>query len=81
MISLIYKVDQQDNQVSVEAVVEDMVLLYSQTHTDPEEYGPALCSVTFELEEGEQLPINEDELIDYLNDMNLDWEVIPKEDI
>jgi hypothetical protein len=64
----------------VTAIVEDIVLAYSQTKFDPEEYGPALCNASFELDEGEELPNDEDKLIEYLNDMNLDWEIVSQEE-
>lgn len=80
MITLIYSINKIDDEVVVEAVVEDMVVLYSSTYNDPEEYGPALCRATFNLEENEILPRDDDQLIDYLESMNLDWQVIPKEE-
>jgi len=40
----------------------------------------ALCEASFELEENEILPKDEDDLIDYLESLNLDWEVIPEDD-
>lgn len=35
-----------DDRLVVDAVVEDMVLLYQQTRWMPAEYGPALCTGT-----------------------------------
>lgn len=81
MISVIYNITKQENQVFVDAIVEDMILVYPQTKTDPEEYGPALCSASFELDEGEEIPTDEDELIDYLTDLNLEWKVIPRDEL
>lgn len=79
MISLIYDIHKKDNEVFVKAIVEDAVLVYPATNLDPEEYGPALCEATFELEENEILPSDDDQLIDYLEKLNLDWEVISEE--
>lgn len=81
MISVIYSIDKVDDEVSVEAVIEDMVVVSPATFRDPEEYGPALCRATFYLEENEILPRDEDQLIDYLESMDLNWEVVPKEDL
>ncbi len=77
---MIYNIDKNGDEVTVEAVIEDMVVLYASTYRDPAEYGPALCSTTFSLEENEILPRDEDQLIAYLESMNLEWQVIPKEE-
>jgi hypothetical protein len=65
-----------DNSVVVTAMIEDAVLVYSQTLLDPAEYGPAMCEATFELDEDEVLPEDEEELKEYLEDMSLYWELI-----
>jgi hypothetical protein len=80
MITLIYNVDKKENYVTVRAVVEDVVQTYSATLYDPPEYGPALCEASFELEENEIIPRDEDQLIEYLESLNLDWEVVPEDD-
>lgn len=79
MITLIYDVCRDGDNVTVKAVVEDSVLTYPATDLDPPEYGPALCEASFELEENEIIPGDEDQLINYLERLNLDWEVIPEE--
>ena len=63
--------------VTVTAVVEGMRLIHNATHLDPAEYAPALCKATFELDEGEQLPLDEDSFCSYLTNLNLDWELLP----
>jgi hypothetical protein len=80
MISVIYDIIKTEDRVTVKAVVEDSVQTYAATLIDPPEYGPALCEASFELEENEILPKDEDDLIDYLESLNLDWEVIPEDD-
>lgn len=80
MITLIYDIQQENDFVTVKAVVEDMVLIYPATNSDPEEYGPALCEASFNLEENELLPKDDDQLIDYLESLNLDWNIIPKDE-
>lgn len=65
-----------DNVVTVEAVVEDMRLLYPATYLDPEEYASALCTTTFELDEGEQLPTDETDLCIYLDSLYLNWQLV-----
>lgn len=79
MISLIYQIQQNSDEVYVQAVVEDMVQTHAQTYYDPPEYGPALCEATFCLDEDEVLPSDEDSIIDYLESLDLEWKVI-KED-
>jgi hypothetical protein len=80
MITVIYNIEKNDDQVTVEAVVEDVIQTYPATQFDPPEYGPALCRASFCLEENEILPKDEEQLIDYLEDLDLDWEVIPMDD-
>jgi len=76
MISLIYDIQKEDDKVTVTAVVEDSKLVYPATRFDPAEYGPGLCEATFYLDEGELLPNDEDQLIDYLENLDLSWELI-----
>lgn len=80
MISVIESIEKTEDRVYVRAIVEDMVLAYPSTLYDPPEYGPAFCEASFELEENELLPSDEDALIDYLNDLDLNWTVINLDD-
>lgn len=66
--------------VKVSAVIEDSILLYSQTLYDPAEYGPALCEASFELSEDEILPDDEQELVQYLESLDLDWILLDSSD-
>jgi hypothetical protein len=75
MITLIETIEQVKNKVFVRAVIEDMVLLYHQTNIDPPEYGSALCETSFELNSDEFLPKDEKDLIKYLDNLCLNWEV------
>lgn len=80
MITLIYNVDKNEDHVVVDAVVEDTALVYPSTSIDPPEYGPALCRASFYLDENELLPKDDDQLIEYLEKMDLDWEIVPKDE-
>ena len=40
-------IDEAKQEVTVSAVIEDVVLTYAGSHYDPPEYGPALCTTTF----------------------------------
>lgn len=70
--------DSKDD-IYVTAYIEDAILSYPATYTDPPEYAPALCKASFSLEEDELLPQNENEWIKLLEELNLDWEVIKEE--
>lgn len=76
MITLVYDVRQEDDRVTVTAIVEDVKLVYPATRFEPAEYGPALCEASFYLDEGELLPSDDEQLIEYLENLNLDWELI-----
>lgn len=80
MISVIETIQKTENEVFVRAIVEDMVQTYPSTLYDPSEYGPAVCEATFELEEDELLPNGEDALVDYLNKLDLDWQIVDNGD-
>ena len=66
--------NQKTQEVTVTAILEDMVLMRHQTLYDPPEYGPALCTTSFYLEYAEVDLENEEELETYLKDVR--WEVI-----
>jgi len=66
--------------VNVNAIVEDMVVVIPQSYNYPAEYGSALCEASFELDENETLPDDEDSLIKYLESLNLDWSIIDTSD-
>ena len=81
MIKSIESIHQsEDGTVHVSAVIEDAVETYGQTLYDPPEYGPGLCEVSFELDEDEIVPDNEHELIQYLENLYLDWTLVDTTD-
>ena len=61
MILSIDEIKQEDDLVSVRAVVEDAIQTYSQTYYDPPEYGPALCESSFYLDQDEIVPKDEEQ--------------------
>jgi len=67
----------KDDYVEVEALVGDAGLIRNATYWDPPEYAPALCRAGFYLDEGEQVPSDEDGFCRYLDQLDLDWELIP----
>ena len=80
MISVIETFQQKENQIYVRGIVEDVIEIYPATLEDPPEYGPALCEASFELDEDEIVPEGEDALLDYLNELYLDWRIIDNSD-
>ena len=70
----------ESNTISINAVVEDMVIVIPQTYNYPAEYGAALCEASFELSEDEMLPDNEYEIIQFIEKLNLDWKIIDTSD-
>lgn len=66
--------------VEVTAVVDNMRLAFRSTHLDPEEWAPAICSSSFELCEGEQIPTNESDLCQFLTDLDLEWQLVDTSD-
>ena len=81
MIKSIESIHQsEDKTVYVSAVIEDVVEVYGQTLYDPPEYGPALCEASFELDDDEILPDNEHELLQFLEDLDLTWDLVDNSD-
>lgn len=70
----------EDGSIYVSAVVEDMVQTYAQTYFEPAEYGAALCEAVFTLEEDEIFPTTEYEQIQFLDNLDLDWELVDNSD-
>lgn len=66
--------------VTVTAVVEDMRLLYRATRFEPEEWCPALCSASFQLDDNESIPLDEDGFCSYLNERDLNWQLVDTSD-
>jgi hypothetical protein len=79
-IKQIESIFSESGVVKVSAVIEDSILMYSQTLYDPAEYGPAICEASFELDEDEIIPDDEDKLIQFLENLNLDWILIDSSD-
>jgi hypothetical protein len=71
---------QEGTNVTVTAVVEDMRLLYRATRFEPEEWCPALCSASFELDSDESVPTDEDGFCSYLSDLDLQWQLVDTSD-
>lgn len=66
--------------VYVSAVVDETVLTYAQTLYDPPEYGPALCEASFTLEDDEVLPEDENDLLQFIERLDLEWNLVDNSD-
>lgn len=81
MIISVHQIElDEDNQVCVRALIEDAELVQSQTWEEPAEYGPGLCEAYFTLDEDDIIPDNEYELIEFLENLDLTWELVDNED-
>jgi hypothetical protein len=70
----------EGSRVTVTALVEDMRLLYHASYHGPDEWCPALCSTSFELDETESIPTDEIGFCCYLTERDLDWELVDTSD-
>jgi RecB family endonuclease NucS len=68
------------NHVTVTALVDEMLLIHKATYLEPDEWAPALCSVSFELDEDESIPIDEDSFCSYLDQRDLLWQLVDTSD-
>lgn len=72
----IREVNNDDGFLTIEAVVDEMLLYRGASYYEPEEWVPAICQAQYELNEGEVFPNTERQQIAFLEDIDLDWEVI-----
>jgi len=70
-------IDEAKQEVTVSAIVDDVVLTYAGSHYDPPEYGPALCTTTFSADCVDVK--NEKELQKFLESVDY-WEVVDNSD-
>jgi hypothetical protein len=70
----------EDDLVNVIAVVEDSIVTFKATYFDPEELGSGLCSARFCLDEDETLPTDENELLKFIDSLDLEWNLIDTSD-
>lgn len=82
-ISAIYDIELVDTdydddykQFLIRAIVEDMALEQRGDYFNPPEYGPALCESRFLLEKEELLPHDDNNLMEFLDSLDLDWEIV-----
>ena len=76
----ILEVFKENNNITIDAVVDEMVIYRNQTLYDPAEYAPAICRTHIEIDEDEIFPENEEEQIKYLQHLDPEWEVLDSTD-
>ena len=76
----ILEVVKEDNNITIDAVVDEMVIYRNQTLYDPAEYAPAICRTHMKIDEDEIFPENEEEQIKYLQYLDPEWEVLDSTD-
>ena len=65
-----------ESHVTITALVDEMRLLYRATRFEPEEWAPALCQTTIELDPEEPIPLDEDGFCSYLDDLDPQWQLV-----
>ena len=60
-------------RIVVDAVIDDAVLVRSQSYFEPAEWGPALCRGSFELHDEDLIPATDAELRNLLSERIDDW--------
>lgn len=75
----INEVEINDGVITVEAVVDEMLLYRGMSYFEPEEWVPAVCQAEYELNEGEVFPDTERQQIAFLEELDLDWEIVEYE--
>jgi hypothetical protein len=72
----IYDTSIENSHVTVTAVVEDMRLLHKANRYDPDQWGPGVCSTSFELADDESIPTDEDGFCSYLDHLDPQWQLV-----
>jgi hypothetical protein len=72
----IYKFRIDDDYCTVEALVDDSVLVCPPTHDSPAEFAPGVCEAKFVVDTEVSIPVDEDDFCSYLDSLNLDWRLV-----
>jgi hypothetical protein len=65
-----------DDYWTVEALVEDSMLVCLSTHDSPAEYAAGVCEARFIVDPKKPIPVDEDDFCSYLDSLNLDWRLV-----
>jgi hypothetical protein len=72
----IYKFRIDDDYCTVEALVDDSVLVCPPTYDSPAEFAPGVCEARFVVDTEVSIPVDEDDFCSYLDSLNLDWRLV-----
>jgi hypothetical protein len=72
----IYKFRIIDGRCTVEALVDDSVLVCPPTHDSPAEFAPGVCETRFVVDPEVSIPVDEDDFCSYLDSLNLNWRLV-----
>jgi hypothetical protein len=72
----IHKFEIDDDYCTVEALVEDSMLVCLPTHDSPAEFAPGVCETRFVVDTEVSIPVDEDDFCSYLDSLNLDWRLV-----
>ena len=72
----IHKFQIDDDYCTVEALVEDSMLVCLPTHDSPAEFAPGVCETRFVVDTEVSIPVDEDDFCSYLDSLNLDWRLV-----
>jgi hypothetical protein len=65
-----------DDYCTVEALVEDSMLVCLPTHDSPAEFALGVCEARFVVDPEVSIPVDEDDFCSYLDSLNLDWRLV-----
>ena len=72
----IHKFQIDNDYCTVEALVEDSILVCPPTHDNPAEFAPGVCEARFVVDTEVSIPVDEDDFCSYLDSLNLDWRLV-----
>ena len=72
----IHKFQIDDDYCTVEALVEDSLLVHLPMDDSPAEDAPGVCKAKFIVDPEESIPVDEDDFCSYLDSLNLDWRLV-----
>jgi hypothetical protein len=72
----IHKFRIDNDYCTVEALVDDSVLVCPPTHDSPAEFAPGVCETRFVVDTEVSIPLDEDDFCSYLDSLNLDWQLV-----
>ena len=72
----IHKFQINDDYCTVEALVEDSMLVHLPMDDSPAEYAAGVCEARFVVAPEESIPVDEDGFCSYLDSLNLDWRLV-----